>query len=117
VRHIESSFSIPFDLVSRVRQQRDIARAFDCLGKHALMYGAVSGNTPGQNLAAFRDKISQEPGVFEINDVYLLNAETADSAAAKAPATPTTTWRGTASIKVIVSAVVTPTAISVFIIC
>jgi hypothetical protein len=111
-------FLVPFglDLVSRIRQQRYIARAFDCFGKHALVYSAVAGNPPGQNLAAFRDKISQKAVVFEIDDVYLLNAETADAAAAKA-ATPTTSGRRTAAIKIIVSAIVTPASVSIFIVC
>jgi hypothetical protein len=104
---------IPFStLVSRVRQQRDIARALDCLGKHALMNGAIAGNPPGQNLAAFRDKVSQEPGVLEINNVYLLNAEAADSAPANAAATAT--LGRTTAIKIIIAIVTAP---SVFIIC
>jgi hypothetical protein len=78
------------------------------------MNGTVAGDAPGQNLAAFRDEISQKPGVFEINDVYLFNAETADAAAAKAPARAATTLRRTTAIVIIV-AVVTPP--SVFIVC
>jgi hypothetical protein len=105
--------TVPFSTsVSRIRQQRDISGALDCFGKHALMNGAVAGNTPGQNLAAFRDKVSQEPGIFKINDIYLLDAETADSAPANA-ATTATLRRATA-VKIII-AIVTPP--SIFIIC
>ena len=76
------------------------------------MYGAVARYPPGENLAAFRDEVSQEPGVFEINDVYLLNEETADAAAAHAASA--TTLRGPAAVEIII-AVVTPS--SVFVIC
>src|SRR6266542_5260263 len=114
MRHLGSSFLIRFPnstLVSRIRQQRDIARAFDCLGKHALMNGAVARNPPGQNLAAFRDEVSQESGVLEINDVYLFNTETADAAPANAAAAAT--LRRTTSIEIIIAVVAAP---SVFII-
>jgi hypothetical protein len=90
---VPSLVSVPsLTLVSRIWQQRDIARAFDCLGQHALMNGAVARNTTGQNLASFRDKVSQESGIFEINDVYLLDAKPADPAPAKAA--PATSARG-----------------------
>jgi hypothetical protein len=116
VRHTGSSFSFVrfpvFALVSCIRQQSDIARAFDCLSQHALMYGAVARYSPRQNLASFRDKIPQEPGVFEINNVYLFNAETAD--AAPAHAASAATLRGTTTVEIII-AVVTPS--SVFIVC
>src|SRR4030095_2512933 len=97
----------------RIRQQRDIARALDCLGEHALMYGTVARYSPGQNLAAFRDEISQKPGIFEINNVHLFNAETADAAPAHA-ASATTTLRRTTAVEIII-AVVTPP--SVFVAC
>jgi hypothetical protein len=110
----------PFDrLVSRIRQQRNVACALDCLGKHALMNGAVARNTTGQNLAAFRDKVSQEPDIFEVNDVYLLDAKSTDSAPAKSAAATTARAR-TAPVKIIVTTIVVTWAsisVSVFIIC
>jgi hypothetical protein len=80
---------------------------------------AVAGNTTGQNLAALRDKVSQEADVFEINDVYLLNAKSTDSATAKSAAATPARAR-TPTVKIIVTAVVVTRAsisVSVFIIC
>src|SRR5580765_6987806 len=117
MRHLGSSFLIPFPvatLVSRVGQQRDIARAFDCLGQHALMDCAIAGNSPGQNLAALGDEISQKTCVLEIDDIHLLNAETADTTPAHPAATAP--LLGPAAIVVIV-AVVVVAASSVFVIC
>jgi hypothetical protein len=114
VRHNGSSFSLirSSTLVSCIRQQSDIARAFDSLSQHALMYSAVARYSPGQNLASFRDEISQESRVFEINNVYLFNTETAD--AAPAHAASAATLRGSATVEIII-AVVAPS--SVFIVC
>src|SRR5882724_7780142 len=114
MRHLGSSF-LPFPistLVSRIRQQRDIARALDCLGQHPLVNGAVPRNPPGQNLSTFRDKVSQKPGVFEVNNVYLFNTETADSAPAHAATAAA--LRGTTSVEIIIAVVA---ASPVFIIC
>jgi len=83
------------------------------------MNRAIAGNTTGQNLAALRDKVSQEPDVFEINDVYLLDAKSTDSAPAKSAAAATAGAR-TATVKIIVPAVVVTRAsisVSVFIVC
>jgi hypothetical protein len=100
-------------LVGCVRQERDIASAFDCLGQHSLMYGAVARYSPRENLAAFRNKVSEKPGIFEINDIYFFNAETANAAAAHAASTAT--LRGTATIEIVIVIVVAPSA--VFVIC
>jgi hypothetical protein len=116
-RNEQAGMPVLLRLIGRIGQQRYIARAFNCLGKHALMNGAVSGNPPGQNFAAFRDKIPQEPDIFEIDDVYLLNTEAADSSPAKTAA-PTAPGRRPASIKIVVpAAVVTPASVSVLIVC
>jgi hypothetical protein len=100
-------------LVGRIRQQRDIASAFDCLGQHSLMYGAVARYSPRENFAALRNKVPQKPGIFEVNDIYLFNAEAAN--AAPAHAASTATLGGTTPIEIIIVVVVASSA--VFVIC
>jgi hypothetical protein len=78
------------------------------------MNGTIAGDAPGQNLAAFGNEISQEPGIFEVKNIYLFNAETADAAPAKAAARAATTLRRTTAIEIIVVVVTPP---SVFIVC
>jgi hypothetical protein len=100
-------------LVGCIRQERDIAGAFDCLSQHSLMYGAVARYSPRENLASFRNKVAEEPGIFEVDDIYFFNAETANAAASHAASTAT--LRRTAAIEIIIVIVVAPSA--VFVIC
>jgi hypothetical protein len=120
VRHPDNSFSLTLfgpSSVCCIRQQSYVSRALDRLGQHTLVDSTVARNAPGQNLAALRNKVSQKPGILEINDVYLLNAEAADSPPTKAATGTTAPALGrTTTIKIIVSAVVAPASVSVFVI-
>src|SRR5712691_7991846 len=68
-----------FPLICRVRQQRDIARALDGFGKHALTYGAVAGDASRENLASLGSVVLQQPQVFKVDLINFLDAEAADS--------------------------------------
>jgi hypothetical protein len=104
-------------LVRCIRQQSDISRALDRLGQHTLVDSTIARNATGQNLAALRNKVPEKPGVFEVNDIYLLDAKPADSSPAKAaPGTTAPALGRTTSIEIVVSAVVTPASVSVFIV-
>ncbi len=69
-------------LLSSIRQQRDMARAFDSLCQLALMARARAGHTAGQDLPALRHILSQFPGVFVIDVRNLVHTERAYLAAA-----------------------------------
>jgi hypothetical protein len=79
------------------------------------MYGAVTRYSTRQNLAALRNKVSQEAGIFEIKNVYLFNTETADATTAKTATRPAATLTRTTAVKIIIAIVVSPP--SVFVIC
>jgi hypothetical protein len=106
--------AVPF-LIRGVRQQRNVARALDCLGKHSLMYGAVPRNSSRQNLATLRNIVPQEPDILKIDDVYFLDAKATDSPATHT--SPATTLRRTAPVEIIIAATAIVTASSIFIIC
>src|SRR2546423_522706 len=108
-------FANSLSLVSGIRQQCDISRPLYCFGKHALMDGAVARNATRQNLATLRNKVPQKPGILEINDVHLLDAEAAYSATTKPASSATASaLRRTTPVEIIVAVVAPP---SIFIIC
>jgi hypothetical protein len=57
-------------------QQRYISGALDRLGDIPLMPRAVSGNSPGNNLAALTDEILKRTRVFVVYGYLLVGAET-----------------------------------------
>jgi hypothetical protein len=118
MRHSGSSpFSVSSLLVRCVREQSNVSRALDRFGQHTLVDSTIAGNAPRQNLATLWNKVSEEPGVLEINNVYLLNAEAADAASTKTATRAATSALGrTTTVKIIISAVVTAASVSIFII-
>jgi hypothetical protein len=58
-------------------QQRDGSGALNFSGQFSLMLGAGAGYPPWNDLAAFRDKISQRSRIFVINLETAVRAETA----------------------------------------
>ena len=88
-----NSFESPVLSISRVRQQGDVARALDRFRQHALVRGAHAGDTPWQDLAAFRDIRLQEPHIFEVDQVDLFDAEAANLSPLQAARTTATGHR------------------------
>ena len=60
-----------YKLIRNVGQQRDISGFLDCLTDFALMLRAVSGESPGEHLASFRDKLPEAIGIFVIDKGHL----------------------------------------------
>jgi hypothetical protein len=65
------------------RKQSDIPRLFDGQGQTSLVRRAHPGQTPGNDLAAFRHELRQQPDVFVIDGLNFLHAELANLLAAK----------------------------------
>src|ERR1051326_163635 len=101
-----SHFAFSF-LVCRVRQQRDIARTLYCFCQHPLMCCAISGDASRQNLSAFGKIIEQQSNVLEVDQIYLVYTEPADSPAMNATSS---TAAHRASILIVVGIVTTTTA-------
>jgi len=59
-------------------KQGDISRSFNCCGKLSLVFRAVAGDAPWQDLTALGYILSQAVVIFIIYMLYFINAETAD---------------------------------------
>jgi nicotinamide mononucleotide (NMN) deamidase PncC len=77
-------------LIGRVGQERNVARALDGFGQHALMRCAGSTDTTRQDFPAFRNEALKELHVLVINEVNLFSTEAADFAAMHAAASAST---------------------------
>ena len=60
------------------RQQGDVAGALDRDAKPALVTRTDAGHAPGQNLAAFLDKLRENVGALVVDEIHLLDTELAD---------------------------------------
>ncbi len=65
-------------LLGGVGNQGNHSRPLQARGEKPLMSGAVTGDTAWDNLAAFRDIITQTLNVFVVNVIDLVGAEYAD---------------------------------------
>src|ERR1041385_6275421 len=70
-------------LLRHVRDEGDLARAFDCRLQLALVLGAGAGNAPRQNLAALGHERPDQLHILVVDVVDLVRAELADLAAAE----------------------------------
>jgi len=68
---------------ARERQQSDVAGLLDGRRQSALVRRADSGQTPGNDLAAFGDEAGEQAHVFVVNRLNLLDAELANFLAAE----------------------------------
>jgi hypothetical protein len=107
-------FPSPIPLVGCVRKQRDVASTLDRFRQHALMRRTITGDSSRQNLATLGKVVLQQPDVFEIDEVYLVDAKTTNTSPVHATATAATAthWPSIAIIVI----VVTTAALAVFII-
>jgi hypothetical protein len=108
-----------FFLIGGIRQQGDVACAFDGLSQHALVNGTIPGNSTGQNLAALGHVVRQQPQVLEVNDVDLLDAEAANAATVHAAATSARTPAAITIVVAVIAAlaiIVIAISISIFVI-
>ncbi len=62
----------------RKRQQGDVPRLLDGARQSALVRGAHTGQTAGDDLAPLGDKLLQQPHIAVVDGVDLLHAELAD---------------------------------------
>jgi hypothetical protein len=62
-------------LLDGVGKQRDVTCALDSLGHQALVFGAVAGYPPRQNLAALGNKAAQFVNLFVFYGHGLIYAE------------------------------------------
>src|SRR5205085_9003186 len=85
--------SPPLLLVRRVGQQRDVARAFDRLGQHALVRRARARNATRQNLAAFGHVACEQLHVFEVYVINFVLTEATNLAPTEAPPATATALR------------------------
>ena len=77
---------IRFCLFVGIRQQRQDAGPLDGLGQHTLMLGAVAGDPTRQDLAAFRDILTELGSVLVVDGFSLVHTEAANTATAAAVA-------------------------------
>jgi hypothetical protein len=61
----------------RKGQKRDLPRPLNGQRQHSLVLGAVAGNPPGNDLASFRNEISQCFRVFVIYLEFAIHTKTA----------------------------------------
>src|SRR5262245_17606948 len=87
---LNAKFGIPTRwLVRRERQKRGVASALYRTRKHSLMRSAGTRYSPGQNLAAFRNKPRQHSRVLVIDIVNFIRAELARLTCANEASAPT----------------------------
>jgi hypothetical protein len=65
------------------RQQRDVPRLLDGQRQTSLVRGANPGQAPGDDFAALRHKLREQPDVLVIDGLNFLHAELANLLAAK----------------------------------
>ena len=75
--------ALVFLVTRRKRQQSDVASLLDGPGEAALVRGANTGQTPGNDFAAFSHKPLQQAHIAVRDGVDLLGAELADLLAAE----------------------------------
>ena len=68
--------------VADVRQQRQLTGALNRDGELSLMSGAGAGDSAGQNLSSFRDEATELLSIFVIDELRLLDTESANLFAA-----------------------------------
>lgn len=87
------------NVLRRVRQQRDLARTLERGCEHSLMSSAGAGLATRLDLAAVGDISAEAAGVFVIDELYFVDAESADTsppkAATAAPWTPARAFAAT----------------------
>src|SRR6266508_5193822 len=67
-----------------IRQQRDRAGPLDGRGEFTMVRRAGAGDTTGDNLSPFRDRIYQDAGLFVVDDCCFVGTEPAHLAAQSA---------------------------------
>src|SRR6266446_3100492 len=97
-------------LIRRVRQESNIARALDCLCQHPLMCGAGARDSARKNLPALGNVRLQELHILKVDQIDFIDAEAARLAPLHAAASPS---HGTAGSLVLAL----ETKIAIFVIC
>ena len=65
---------------SYIRQKGNRSGPFNCMGERSLVLGATTGQSAGNDFAAFGNKVSQRLGIFVTNYKAGVSAEPADFA-------------------------------------